>query len=344
MSLFKKLDLEELKETTELIEEAVVLPLSLTEKEYRDNPAVSNSDLNYYRKFGLDAYRLYKEKGIGKIQETEPMKLGTLIHCLILEPDKFNERYYVFDGETPTTQQMKNFCKLLSEDEDISVAYEKCYSVKSLSKKEVRERAKEKEDKLLPYIKSLKLSKDKVIINTEDLAKATEIVRKYEKANFIKTIAETCGLDKDSLELHSETMIFAKLLEIDIKGKIDLIINDKDGNYVIVDLKTSVNPFYDEFIKSIENYKYDRELAYYRSLLENENRKSNNLNLNKLTNYKGCFIVAVSTLPPYGNNLYKFQEGVNSKLHTAHNNIIDDLFSLKYNMESLETIGGFIEV
>ena len=178
MSLFKKLDLEELKETTELIEEAVVLPLSLTEKEYRDNPAVSNSDLNYYRKFGLDAYRLYKEKGIGKIQETEPMKLGTLIHCLILEPDKFNERYYVFDGETPTTQQMKNFCKLLSEDEDISVAYEKCYSVKSLSKKEVRERAKEKEDKLLPYIKSLKLSKDKVIINTEDLAKATEIVYK----------------------------------------------------------------------------------------------------------------------------------------------------------------------
>ena len=57
----------------------------LTQREYREFPAISTSDIKQV----LD--NPYKFKIGMEVEETPAMKLGSLVHLLVLESQKFNE-------------------------------------------------------------------------------------------------------------------------------------------------------------------------------------------------------------------------------------------------------------
>ena len=63
---------------------------------YFDIPAESNSSLGWLYK----SPRYYKwMKDTGGPEPTAAMNEGSVVHCLILEPDEFNKRYWMFNKE-----------------------------------------------------------------------------------------------------------------------------------------------------------------------------------------------------------------------------------------------------
>ncbi len=63
--------------------------LTMTEKEYRQHPAISNSDLTLINK-SVEHYQYNK---LNPKAPTPAMKFGTAFHCYVLEPQKFKKTY-----------------------------------------------------------------------------------------------------------------------------------------------------------------------------------------------------------------------------------------------------------
>jgi len=64
----------------------------ISDAEYFAHPSLSNSDLN---KFIQSPYAYWYYKHIGGFKKTPQMELGSLVHCLYLEPETFKDTYAV---------------------------------------------------------------------------------------------------------------------------------------------------------------------------------------------------------------------------------------------------------
>lgn len=65
---------------------------------YRSSEGINFSTLKYIGT-GSDDYcpAMYRKAKMYPIKETDAMKLGTLVHCLLLEPDTFSKRYAILE-------------------------------------------------------------------------------------------------------------------------------------------------------------------------------------------------------------------------------------------------------
>lgn len=84
-----------------------------SEKEYRLVDLLSASDL---RLFNTDRKKFWKEKVLGEKREEEYNKsilLGSVAHCLLLDPHKFDEKYIMSTCETPPTGMVLTFTESL---------------------------------------------------------------------------------------------------------------------------------------------------------------------------------------------------------------------------------------
>ena len=83
--------------------------LSLTQEDYRAYPALSTSDI----KQALD--NPYKFRIGFKTEETPAMKLGSLVHTLVLEPSEFNKTYAIAPIADKRTKEGKAIWAEFSE-------------------------------------------------------------------------------------------------------------------------------------------------------------------------------------------------------------------------------------
>lgn len=63
----------------------------MTEQEYRSLDRLSKSELDLFARCPA----LYKYNKMNKIPATQPMEFGTALHCMILEPEKFEKEYSI---------------------------------------------------------------------------------------------------------------------------------------------------------------------------------------------------------------------------------------------------------
>jgi hypothetical protein len=209
------------------------------ERDFIKSAIIAKSPADY---FGVDAISVSKMKKLKvspahykeaeEVEETDAMRFGSAYHSFILEPDKFESDYYVWNDAA--------ICEALIGDGYKSPRATKAYKEweesemriigeMKIIKKDEFERIKAMKDRLFshPYAKML-------LTNGEP------------EVGLSGTIQTTAG-------------------EINVKLKPDYI---KSVKHIIVDLKTAADASLDGFTKAAADRDYHIQAAFYSDMLE----------------------------------------------------------------------------
>lgn len=199
---------------------------------------------------------------------------GSLIHCLLLEPQNFAEKFYISTNKIPGENTKKIIDTLFRENPTMTDLDH--YHLEILNKlvnmnlhqslktdeqriaKVITEDAKE-------YLKSLIDSKNKIVIDQTmyDSANVSAELMKNDPL-----IRESLYMDKtefDNIESYTEYpfMIDIPNTSFGLKGIVDKVIIDHDKKlYCIRDIKTTGKTI-SEFSESVEYYNYWAQIALY---------------------------------------------------------------------------------
>jgi exodeoxyribonuclease VIII len=174
-------------------------------------PHVSNSKLTTLKR-SPEMYKLeYIDHAIER-EETESMKLGSLVHCLILEPSQSQHRYYVAAKIDRRTKEGK----AAAVQQEIDAA-------------------------------------GKIVIDMEFYRKACKV------ADAVFANEQVGPVLLSSLG-ESEAFLSFKWSGMECKSKIDWLAICGD---LIIDIKTSQNASPESFAKSVVDYGYHRQAAFY---------------------------------------------------------------------------------
>jgi len=235
-------------------------------KDYRDNPGISNSILGWLN-ISPAYYKAYKE---GKFvpKETSSMEFGSAFHTLVLQNEEFNKEYTVLKGKSPSSAQQIAFCKEMAyinaEDwQDCMVdVYKNYYICDKKTPAKISKEATTLFNSCSDYIAFLKEAEDKKTLSIEDYTKALEC---YESISNHKRAASLLlkNVNNKYVETKTETPIYFTLKGLSFKALPDrVIVNHKDHKVTLMDLKTT-SGYLKDFNKSFKKYHYDRQLAFY---------------------------------------------------------------------------------
>tara|TARA_R110000868_G_scaffold28617_4_gene107117 strand:+ start:13435 stop:14430 length:996 start_codon:yes stop_codon:yes gene_type:complete len=239
---------------------------------YFNLPGISNSSLSTFNYDPSLYYKMYITKEVVK-KESDAMTLGSLIHCLILEPEKLEERYIVSNLEEkdyPSVMMLDYINTLTQSDIQDEVAYEAAYqkSGYKISREKVRENFEKPANQA--YYKELLASTGKTLIKQSDFDIAAMAVSKAEGNPQWDNILP----EFDSWQCHNELEIFwDETIEkevVQLKSKLDQIFVKCVGDTVhvkYIDYKTdSKNPVH-KYLDTFDYYKTYRQMYFYKKAL-----------------------------------------------------------------------------
>ena len=209
---------------------------------------------------------------------------GKALHCLLLEPEKFDEQFLIIPSKIPSENQKKiidNIFKyhltlgnntLILSDYSNEILTELLNANLHQSLKTDQQRI----DKILTpenitYFAYLKASIDKSVISQATYDSCVEAVELL-KSN--KDVAALLQLDEN--ERNPDTVVLNELqlsadidgLSFGFKGVLDNVVIDKESKTVFInDLKTTGKAIQD-FPESVEYYRYWIQAAIYVKLVE----------------------------------------------------------------------------
>lgn len=273
-------------------------------KEYRDNPALNQSKLKK-----LIGYRPWEFLRDDK-EETESLKLGSLVDCLFLTPQEFNNEFYVSTIKQPS-DTMKSIvteyynCIKQNDGEPtdfyhtgllLSIAndhnYYPTYKSDTLLNKITKDG--------LAYLQELKASEGLTIISDDMLSKAQSIT--MELSDFMSDHS----LFFEDKKQYIQKPLYGNYYGIDIKGLLDMLLVDMENHkFQIIDLKTTSSAT-KEFPDSMRKYRYDIQMAFYKTLVRQNVRQL--LQDNGITKLEElafwethfdieCYFLVASTIP-----------------------------------------------
>jgi hypothetical protein len=239
---------------------------------YFNLPGVSNSSLSTFNYDPSLYYKMYITKEIVK-KESDAMTLGSLIHCLILEPEKLDERYVISnldEKDYPTGMMLDYINALLQHEIHDDIAHEAAY-IKSgykINRDKVRENFEKPVNQA--YYKELLDSVGKTLIKQSDFDLASTLVSKAEgNLQWDKILP-----DYDEWQCHNELEIFwDETIDgeiVQLKSKLDQVFVKCIGDTVhvkYIDYKTdSKNPVH-KYLDTFEYYKTYRQLYFYKKAI-----------------------------------------------------------------------------
>jgi hypothetical protein len=235
-------------------------------QERYDNETVSATGLSYLAS-SPKAYRNYKDK---QDESTEThFEIGKAIHMRVLEPEKFDEHYYVMEAEAPgdgTNMRIfiDRYFHYTQNEFDPEMAKEMAYKESGYKTKfdTVWKNFEEKEN-YVAYWDALNDSAGKIILSPKDelvIENCFASIMNHKVAEALFNIDPTDG--KTYL---TEEDIRWKMPSFDFQMRsiLDRAIIDPENKVVnIIDLKTTSKNVH-KFEYSYENFSYYRQMAFY---------------------------------------------------------------------------------
>ena len=235
----------------------------LSENQYRSIPLLSASDL---RSFSIDRLKFYKEKILGEKREEEYNKailLGNLGHCLILEPEKFDDKFMMSICTSPPTAGVLVFTEALykhtmanmAEDGTLTVDFSELFDLAyaesgfKITKEAVAKKFTEKNNKgetAEQYYQQLvqASSQNLQVACVDDITIAEKAVNLVLHDEFTGPIFE----ERQGCEYFNEQQIEGFTVEgLEMKAMLDRIVVDHNNKTIqIYDLK---------FVYDVVNFK-----------------------------------------------------------------------------------------
>ena len=195
---------------------------------YADKKFVTNSHLGQIIKGGPQTLKAYYERGQ---EDNEAFAFGRAAHCLLLEPDAFNGRYYSID------------------DTDICAEA----SGKDWKKAGKKPKATKIYKEWLFKIKADNSHRD--LLSIEDYSSIVNMVDKAMGYKQVREMVEAAS--------KREAIYHREIEGVNCKIKVDSI---NPGNFIL-DYKTSKDPAtINNFRKTFNNFNYDRQGAFYKKV------------------------------------------------------------------------------
>lgn len=257
------------------------LAWNVTEEEYRADDALSHSSLSMFAREGAASIPHLKDK-----KEAEALTYGSLVDCLMTEPDSFRDRFIVVDFE----KQKDNILAMTKElftayggefhsiddiPEAILIAlldkyeYQKSYTKARLPN---FKKASTEIYQLLP------LTLTHTLICTEDFNRAKSNVNTLMTNRFTKEVFDINPFDTDIegfYQLKFKISFKIGTREYPVRCMFDrIIVNHKTKIIYPYDLKTTGKNETD-FNKSFLDWRYDLQACMYSSILKEVISKDN---------------------------------------------------------------------
>tara|TARA_R110002051_G_scaffold321795_2_gene410423 strand:+ start:5254 stop:6246 length:993 start_codon:yes stop_codon:yes gene_type:complete len=247
---------------------------------------------------------------------------GKLIHCLLFEEDKLEEKFSIVPGKTPSDNIRKVLKDMaLYTDAGTLVACEDFIILDSLKNLNLYQSLKADESRVAkirtednePYWKFLGNSNVDVV-DQDTLLRCTERVEILKANKDVMSLFEevTTDFDLDPIETYSEKYLKSELIELDfgLHGYIDYYKVDNEKKEVtICDLKTTGKSISD-FKDTVDFYNYWLQAAIYMKLVYDtlgDNKDEYNLNFKFIVidtyNQVYVFDVGANTINNWGDGL-----------------------------------------
>lgn len=205
---------------------------------------------------------------------------GSLLHCLLLEPDEFDNKFILLPGKIPTesnkilienvfynaySTQEDSTLELIDFEDEILAGLVGANLYQSL-KTDAQRLEKILIENNIEYFEFLKKRQSRSVIDQQMLNKVNESVE-YIKAD--KICMELMQLGKENTQSELPLSIELDAFPFGLKGIVDNIVVDKESKTVFInDLKTSGKSI-QNFPESIDYYRYDLQAAIYYLLVRN---------------------------------------------------------------------------
>jgi hypothetical protein len=246
------------KENTRLMKPGIY---EMPDEEYFAHHAISNSDLKYIARSPAH----FKEYKANPKEQTPAMALGSAMHCAILEPDAFMERYAVLPDnapDKPTAAMLKAFEKGSKQQQS------------SL-------------DRITFWQKFEQMNAGKPVLKNDvatECLKVGELIRNHPELHPLFSSGEpehaVFGIDPET-----ETLCKCKPDHMTVLA----------DTQIVLELKSTEDARYQPFQRSAYNYNYFQGAAFYCDLLDWSGRGYPDLYM----------IVAFERTPPYGVMIYE---------------------------------------
>lgn len=241
--------------------------------DYFQIPAISNSGLSTFNYDPSYYHKVYVTKEIKDKKESDSLIFGSLVHCLILEPQEVQNRYVLSTlkpEEIPSGMMLDFYTALLKQEIHDNLAYQTAYQISGykISIDKVIENAK-KFDK---YYAEKLAARDKTVI-TQSIYDTARIAADVAMDN--PQWEAILGKGKKWTEYKELEILWTEEvngMKLDFKAKLDHLFISQEEDIVIAkyfDYKTdSKNPVH-KYIDTFLFWKSYRQMAFYQKAIVN---------------------------------------------------------------------------
>ncbi len=232
---------------------------------YFEIPALSNSSLSIFNYDPSYYHKVYITKEIQEKKESTSLMMGSLIHCMLLEPEEVLNRYVIskLSPEEKPSGMMLDFINALLKYEvhdDLSMEAAYVQSGYKISKDKVIENFN-KSTTSQAYFKEQLEAKGKTLVLQAEFDQACKAAEVAKDNSQWKTI-----LGDFEWTTHYELEILWNFKDVSCKSKLDKLKIRRDGDTLFVkyfDYKTDSQKPAHKYLETFLYWKTYRQMAFY---------------------------------------------------------------------------------